>query len=102
MVTASYDKTARLWDAATGKEIAILEGHQDRLTGADFSPDGRTVVTASNDKTARLWDAATGKEIAILEGHQDRLTERPLQPGRPDGRHRLRRQDGPAVGRSDG
>ena len=68
VVTASEDKTARLWDAATGKPLAVLRGHDDEVTSAAFSPDGARVVTASMDSTARLWDAATGKPLAALRG----------------------------------
>jgi hypothetical protein len=58
IVTASKDKTARLWDAATGKPIGEpLKGHDDTVRSASFSPDGRRIVTASSDKTARIWDA---------------------------------------------
>ncbi len=55
VLTASDDNTARLWDAASGKELQRLT-HEGAVWAASFSPDGRTVVTASNDKTARLWD----------------------------------------------
>ncbi len=65
VVTASDDKTARLWDAASGKELQRLT-HDEWVWAASFSPDGRTVVTASDDKTARLWDAASGKELQRL------------------------------------
>ena len=57
VVTASEDKTARVWEAAEGKEIAVLKGHAGVVESAAFSPDGKRVVTASRDKTARLWDA---------------------------------------------
>src|SRR5262249_3462956 len=57
IVTASDDKTARIWDAATAKEIAVLRGHADVLRSAVFSPDGSRIVTASADETARVWDA---------------------------------------------
>jgi WD40 repeat protein len=43
-------------DAATGKEIAVLRGHDDYVQSAGFSPDGSRVVTASYDRTARIWD----------------------------------------------
>ena len=57
VVTASLDKTARIWDAESGKEIAVLKGHYgDRVLSAAFSGDGKRVVTASLDKTARIWD----------------------------------------------
>jgi WD40 repeat protein len=57
IVTASDDRTAPIWDAATAKEIAVLRGHDDDVKSAAFSPDGSRIVTASSDKTARIWDA---------------------------------------------
>jgi DNA-binding beta-propeller fold protein YncE len=69
VVTASDDKTARLWEAGSGKEIAVLKGHTGPLRSAAFSPDGQRVVTASVDRTARLWEVGSGKEIAVLKGH---------------------------------
>jgi WD domain, G-beta repeat len=59
VVTASWDKTARLWDAASGKPIGEPMKHEGPVNSAQFSPDGQRVVTASMDKTARLWDAVT-------------------------------------------
>jgi WD40 repeat protein len=56
IATASEDKTARIWDAATGKEITVLRGHESYVLSAAFSPDGARIVTASGDKTARIWD----------------------------------------------
>ena len=44
IVTASQDKTARVWDAATAKEIAVLRGHESYVTSAAFSPDGTRIV----------------------------------------------------------
>ena len=64
VVTASHDKTARLWDAASGKPIGEPMEHEDEVNSAQFSPDGQRLVTASDDNTARLWDAviATDKD----------------------------------------
>src|SRR5262249_25370804 len=70
IVTASDDGTARIWDAATAQEIAILRGHDYRVLSASFSPDGSRILTALRDRTARIWDAATAKEIAVLRGHE--------------------------------
>jgi WD domain, G-beta repeat len=64
VVTASNDKTARVWDAATGKAISEPMKHDGAVSSAQFSADGQRVVTASTDKTARVWDAATGKAIS--------------------------------------
>ena len=63
IVTASEDRSARVWDAAGGNLIASLP-HDDAVRHASFSPgDGRRVVTASLDGTARVWDASTGEPI---------------------------------------
>jgi WD40 repeat protein len=55
VVTASLDNTARVWEAATGRELAVLRGHEGRVTSAAFSPDGRYIVTASADGTAHIY-----------------------------------------------
>jgi hypothetical protein len=56
VVTASVDRTARLWDPATGALLATLEGHTDRVWSAAFSPDGRRVVTTSEEARASERD----------------------------------------------
>jgi len=60
ILTASEDKTAKTWDAATGKLILDLKGHTDGVKFAKFSPDGKSILTSSNDNTNKLWDAKTG------------------------------------------
>lgn len=65
IVTASYDRTARIWDVETGKVSGTLRGHSAFVNSAAFSPDGTRVATSSGDGTARIWDATTG-ELAPL------------------------------------
>jgi WD40 repeat protein len=64
ILTGSTDKTAKLWDTATGWEILTLKGHTDGVRGVAFSPNGRRIVTSSDDGTARVWEGASDEEAA--------------------------------------
>ncbi|HLU46497.1 MAG TPA: protein kinase, partial [Planctomycetota bacterium] len=59
VVTASFDKTAKLWDATTGEMLVELVGHEDRVQRAVFARDGRRVATVSFDGTVRTWALET-------------------------------------------
>src|SRR5258708_5202509 len=66
-VLIGYDGgTARLWDAETGAELTVLQGHQGQVDSVAFNPSGTRVLTTSEDDTARLWDAVTGAELLVL------------------------------------
>jgi WD40 repeat protein len=74
VVTASWDHTARVWDATTGRPVTPPLQHGDAVLAAAFSPDGARVATASRDHTARLWDAATGDPLTLPLRDQDAVT----------------------------
>ena len=63
LASGGEDRTARLWDAATGTLLATCRGHTSKVLGVAFSPDGTRLVTASADGTVRQWDARTGQEV---------------------------------------
>ena len=65
ILTAGDDRTARLWDVTSGKEIGHF-GHRDVLRTAAFSPDGKSILTGG--LSVWLWDAASGKEIRAFKG----------------------------------
>ncbi len=71
VVTASYDRTARVWDLADPQNPLVLEGHGSPVLAASFSADGTRVVTASDDQTARVWDLSDPQNPLVLEGHGD-------------------------------
>ena len=73
IVSGSYDKTVKVWDAATGQETLTLKGHSMAVTSVAFSPDGRRIVSGSEDGTVKVWDAATGQETLTLKGHTSRV-----------------------------
>jgi WD40 repeat protein len=82
LLSWSYDRTLRLWDAATGACSALLEGHTAWVDNARSLPDGR-ILSWSQDRTLRLWNATTGECRAVLEGHTDKVIGIRLLP---DGR----------------
>jgi WD40 repeat protein/serine/threonine protein kinase len=69
VASGGLDRTARLWDALTGRELRTLRGHQDSVFAVALSPDGTLLATASEDKTAKVWDTATGRLLHTLTGH---------------------------------
>ena len=73
VVTGSRDRTAKVWDAASGQELFTLTGHLEAVSAAAFSPDGRRIITGSLDGTGKVWDAATGTELRTLQGHRSTI-----------------------------
>ncbi len=55
-LTASWDKTMRLWNLATGETEHVYNGHTNDVMSVSFSPDNRLIVSASRDKTMKLWN----------------------------------------------
>ena len=78
IVTASSDKTAKVWNTKTYEEVSggTLTGHSDYVTSARFSRNGKYIVTASRDKTAKVWSAKTFKLLrnGTLSGHTEAVT----------------------------
>ncbi|MDR2094052.1 MAG: caspase family protein [Treponema sp.] len=62
---SSGDKTIRVWDAASGKELLCLTGHTGNVASAAFSPDGRHIVSSSSDGTVRLWAVEANTDGAL-------------------------------------
>jgi len=63
------DRTTRVWDVQTRRELFALRGHKKAVMTAAFSPDGKTIATGSFDRTVRIWRALDGKPITQLDGH---------------------------------
>lgn len=68
IVTASDDRTARIWNAADGGQLLVLP-HASEVHSAAFSKDGTRIVTASANE-AHMFDAVSGGEIHVLRGHE--------------------------------
>ncbi|MGH9151599.1 MAG: hypothetical protein ACRD03_04135 [Acidimicrobiales bacterium] len=82
-VTASDDRTARLWSVAPAREERTLSGHEDSVYDVAVSRDGTRLATAGQDGTARIWDVATGAEVRSPLDARDPLSGVAFSP---DGR----------------
>jgi WD40 repeat protein len=71
LASASVDGTARVWDAADGRELFACRGHDGSVESVAFRPDGKTLATGGADGTVRLWDAASGREVRSLGNFGD-------------------------------
>jgi WD40 repeat protein len=69
VLSASEDKTLRLWELATRQTLLTLKGHTGDVNSVAFSPDGKRALSGSDDWTLRLWDLATGETMKTLTGH---------------------------------
>jgi hypothetical protein len=67
-VSTPDDRTVRLWEAATGREIAVARENGGSVL-AEFSPDGRRLGSGGDDGTVRLWDAHSGAPLGVCRGH---------------------------------
>ena len=59
LASGSADKTIKLWNLETGKEIRTLKEHEDSVSSVSFSPDGKTLASGSWDETIILWNLGT-------------------------------------------
>ncbi|WP_030455007.1 NB-ARC domain-containing protein [Herbidospora cretacea] len=69
LVSGSDDATVRLWNVKDGRQIAVLEGHNEAVTSVAVAPDGTWLASASADRTVRLWQVGGDREPLVLRGH---------------------------------
>ncbi|HET6544734.1 MAG TPA: caspase family protein [Chryseolinea sp.] len=79
IVSGSKDKSAKLWEISTGREVRSYLGHEATVTSLEFTADGKTLITGSNDKSIRFWDVSTGKEIYSIHT-DDIITDIAIDP----------------------
>ncbi|MEA5527355.1 serine/threonine-protein kinase [Nodularia spumigena] len=77
---SSGERLIKVWHLGTGKEIATLKGHEQRVNVVAISPDGRTLVSGSDDQTIKIWDLFTGELIRTLRGHSNSIQAIAISP----------------------
>ncbi len=80
VATGSRDKSAKLWELSTGREVRSFLGHEFSVTTLDFSKDGKILMTGSADGTVKMWDVATGLEIYSVNPFNEIITDVVFSP----------------------
>ena len=80
LASGSMDKTVKLWEISTGKNINTLTGHTELPRSVAFSSDGTKLASGSMDKTIKLWEVSTGENISTFTGHTDRVESIAFSP----------------------
>jgi WD40 repeat protein len=79
VATASKDKSIKLWELESGREIRSFLGHEKTVNNIAFTSDGNYLLSASQDKTVKAWNIVTGKELFSITT-QDFLTDCTIDP----------------------
>ncbi|ETO14159.1 WD-40 repeat-containing protein [Reticulomyxa filosa] len=69
--SGSYDKTIRIWDIETTKQLTVFKKHEDWIMSVKYGSNEliNTILSGSDDKSIRLWDIRSGEQIQMFNGH---------------------------------
>lgn len=91
IVTASGDRTIKVWNIRTGTCVKTLMGHEKGIACVQF--DSRRIISGSNDNTVRIYDHISGAEVACLRGHNNLVRTVQAGFGDPPGADEALRQE---------
>jgi uncharacterized protein with WD repeat len=81
LLAANDHKDIKIWNVETGKEIAKLSGHSDKVTGVAFNPKNqRVLASGSYDKTIKIWDLTSQRCLGTLSAHRDAVYSLAFSP----------------------
>ena len=80
-VSASNDRTLKVWDLESREALRTLEGHRGGVNSVALTRDGRRAFSGSEDSTVRVWDLETGRLLHSLDQHHDSVRAVSLSPG---------------------
>ena len=72
IITASQDKTAKVWEVQTGKELFTQAGHDGRVASATYSPDGRRIITSGEGAFVQIHTTGMDELLQIAESRVTR------------------------------
>ncbi|ETO15612.1 WD-40 repeat protein [Reticulomyxa filosa] len=76
--SGSFDKTIRIWDIETTKQLILFVGHQNIVKSVKYGSNelenigcANTILSGSEDNSVRLWDIRSGQQIQVFNGHSN-------------------------------
>ncbi|ETO36604.1 WD-40 repeat protein, partial [Reticulomyxa filosa] len=69
--SGSWDRTIRIWDIETTKQLNVFKGHDSWIYSVKYGSNEllNTILSGSRDESVRLWDIRSGKQIQVFNGH---------------------------------
>jgi centriolar protein POC1 len=80
LLTASDDKTVKIWALPTQRFMFTLSGHMNWVRTAEFSPDCRLAVSGGDDKTMRVWDIGSKQLLRLYDASQSVINSVAFHP----------------------
>jgi WD40 repeat protein len=81
LASASDDQTVRIWEVETGRELAVLRGHEKFVKAVAYHPTVATrLASAGRDRNIQIWDVANIPPIHTLVGHQHQVNALAFSP----------------------
>lgn len=80
-LSASHDKTIKIWELSSGREVRTLAGQGGWINSVAVSGDGRVALSASSsERQIKVWNLEDGQLLHTLEGHEAPVNDIALTP----------------------
>ena len=79
-ISVSGDKTLKIWDLASERQLAVLTGHTRAVSAVSLFARGERAISASDDNSLKVWDLLGCKELATLTGHKRQVRAAAVVP----------------------
>ena len=83
LLSASTDRSIRIWDFTNGKLLSTMRDHADAVFSISLTPDGKYLTSSSADRSVKVWDVEAARRLSSLNAHEDWIYNVTLSP---DGR----------------
>jgi WD40 repeat protein len=80
VAVGQQDGEITLWDPATGRRRATLDGHREFVASLAFSPDGTTLASSAGDRSVRIWDLPNCRQRSLLSGQSTNFADLKFSP----------------------